>query len=111
MDQDQASPRTADRPGTAAAVLGDKVHGSVVRQRATALRDIAIGLSRRFRQSQTGTVRPGLTLDDGTLVVTDNFLKVRIDPGLPRNQRVQVRLLDELRGEVIPGRRTANRAR
>ena len=41
----------SDRPGTAAAVLGDKVHGSVVRQRATALRDIAIGLSRRFRQS------------------------------------------------------------
>ena len=33
-----------------------------------------------------GTVRPGLTIEDGTLVVTDNYLKVRIPPGLPRNR-------------------------
>jgi hypothetical protein len=50
-----------------------------------------------------GSVRPGLTLEDGTLVVTDNFLKVRIPPGLPRNQRVQVRILEDdepMTGEV-----------
>ena len=52
----------------------------------------ASALSRRFRQSQVGTVRPGLTLEDGTLVVTDNYLKVRIPPGRPRNERVTVRV-------------------
>ena len=33
-----------------------------------------------------------LTLEDGTLVVTDNYLKVRIPPGHRRNERVRVRL-------------------
>ena len=48
----------------------------------------------RFHASQVGTIRPGLTLEDGTLVVTDNYLKVRIPAGLPRNERVRVRVTD-----------------
>ena len=82
----------SDRPGTAATAMRDKVHGSVIRDRATQLRDIGVGLSRRFRASHVGTVRPGLTLEDGTLVVTDNYLKVRVAPGVARNTRVRVRL-------------------
>jgi hypothetical protein len=31
-----------------------------------------------------------LTLEDGTLVVTGNYLKVRIPPGQPRNEWVNV---------------------
>jgi threonylcarbamoyladenosine tRNA methylthiotransferase MtaB len=80
----------SDRPGTVATAMGDKVHGSIVRARATRLRAIGAELSARFRARQRGTVRPGLTLEDGTLVVTDNFLKVRIPPGRGRNQRVDV---------------------
>ena len=82
----------SDRPGTAASAMSARVHGSVVRNRATRLRDIGAGLTRRFVASQAGTIRPGLTLEDGTLVVTDNYLKVRIPPGLARNVRVRVRL-------------------
>ena len=85
--------------------MADKVHGSVIRDRATQLRDIGVGLSRRFRESQCGTIRPGLTLEDGTLVVTDNYLKIRIAPGRARNERVNVLLhsaAGELRGEVMP---------
>jgi len=89
----------SDRPGTAASVLGGKVHGSIVRDRATQLRDIGTGLSRRFRDAQEGTIRPGLTLEDGTLVVTDNYLKVRIAPGVARNTRGRVRIL----GSGSPG--------
>ena len=70
--------------------MRDKVHGSVIRDRGTQLRSIGAELSARFRASQTGSVRPGLTLEDGTLVVTDNYLKLRIDPGTPRNTRVLV---------------------
>ena len=67
-----------------------KVHGGVVRDRGTELRRVGARLAERFRSSQTGTVRPGLTLEDGTLVVTDNYIKIRIPPGTPRNTRVRV---------------------
>ena len=80
----------SDRPGTAAAELDRKVPGPVVRERASRLRAIGGGLSRRFRESQAGMARPGLTVDDGTAVVTDNYLKVRIPPGRGRNERVVV---------------------
>ena len=82
----------SDRPGTEATRMSDKVHGSVIRDRGAQLRRIGAELSSRFRASQVGTVRPGLTLEDGTLAVTDNYLKVRIPPGLARNVRVQVHL-------------------
>jgi len=94
----------SDRPGTEASAMAGKVHGAVIRERGIQLRDLGAGLSRRFRESQIGSVRPGLTLDDGTLVVTDNYLKVRIPPGRRRNVAVRVRLvsnLSEIRGEVV----------
>jgi threonylcarbamoyladenosine tRNA methylthiotransferase MtaB len=82
----------SDRPGTEASSMPDKVHGSIIRERGAQLRSLGTDLSARFRASQAGTVRPGLTLEDGTLVVTDNYLKVRIDPGTARNTRVLVRV-------------------
>jgi threonylcarbamoyladenosine tRNA methylthiotransferase MtaB len=82
----------SDRPGTEATRLFGKVPPAVVRERGAALRRIGAALAARFLASQAGTVRPGLTLEDGTLVVTDNYLKVRIAPGLRRNVRVRVRL-------------------
>lgn len=80
----------SDRPGTAASAMRNTVEGAVVRERGAQLRSIAAELSRRFRARQLGSVRPGLTLEDGTLVVTDNYLKVRIPPGRRRNERVFV---------------------
>lgn len=84
----------SDRPGTAAAAMPDRVPGPVTRERGARLRAIGAELTRRFRRSQEGAVRPGLTLEDGTLVVTDNYLKVRIPRGFRRNQRVRVRIGD-----------------
>jgi threonylcarbamoyladenosine tRNA methylthiotransferase MtaB len=75
----------SDRPGTPASMLDGKVPGPVVRARGQRIREIGAVLAARFRASQAGSVRRGLTLDDGTLVVTDNYLKTRIPPGLPRN--------------------------
>jgi threonylcarbamoyladenosine tRNA methylthiotransferase MtaB len=85
----------SDRPGTVASRMAGKVDGPTVRERAARLRAIGADLSRRFRSSQIGTVRPALTLEDGSVVVTDNFLKLRIEPGLKRNLRVQVRVDDQ----------------
>jgi threonylcarbamoyladenosine tRNA methylthiotransferase MtaB len=84
----------SDRPGTEATRMRGKVHPAVIRDRGAELRRIGGELASRFRASQAGTLRPGLTLEDGTLVVTDNYLKVRIPPGTPRNTRVSV---------VVPG--------
>jgi threonylcarbamoyladenosine tRNA methylthiotransferase MtaB len=93
----------SDRPGTEASAFNGKVHGALVRLRAAEVRDIGRRLTARFHQSQLGTTRPGLTLEDGSLVVTDNYLKVRVPPGRERNERVRVRITDAaetLRGEI-----------
>jgi threonylcarbamoyladenosine tRNA methylthiotransferase MtaB len=93
----------SDRPGTPASGLPDKVHGALLRTRAEEVRRIGRELTGRFRASMLGRVRPALTLEDGSVAVTDNYLKVHIPPGLPRNQRVLVRLDDvkePMRGTV-----------
>jgi threonylcarbamoyladenosine tRNA methylthiotransferase MtaB len=94
----------SDRPGTAAAALQARVHGSIVRERATVVRAIGRELNQRFHRAQDGSVRPGLTIEDGSLVVTDNYLKVRIPPGLRRNEWVNVAITgsgDSLVGAVV----------
>ena len=45
-------------------------------------------LTRAFRDSQVGTTHRALTLEDGSLAVTGNYLKVRIPPGCARNEWV-----------------------
>jgi threonylcarbamoyladenosine tRNA methylthiotransferase MtaB len=95
----------SDRPGTIASRLSGKVEGAAVRARAQQIRAIGASLTARFRQSQVGTVRRALTIDDGTVAVTDNFLKVRIPPGRPRNEWIDVRIAggaDALEGVVQP---------
>jgi threonylcarbamoyladenosine tRNA methylthiotransferase MtaB len=93
----------SDRPGTRATAMRWKVNGAVIRERARVVRDIGHALTRSFRTSQVGRIRRGLTLEDGSLVVTDNYLKVRIPPGLTRNETVDVKIVsadDPMRGEL-----------
>jgi threonylcarbamoyladenosine tRNA methylthiotransferase MtaB len=80
----------SDRPGTPASSLPGKVHGSIVRERAKRLRDVGAELTARFHRGQVGSTRPALTIEDGTLAVTDNYLKVRIAEGLRRNASIRV---------------------
>lgn len=80
----------SDRPGTEATRTSGKVHGSVIRDRGVELRRMGAELTARFRDSNVGSRRPALTLEDGTLVVTDNYLKLRIPAGRARNQRLSV---------------------
>jgi len=80
----------SDRPGTVAEGLPGKVHGAVVKARALRLREISRTLATRFRASQTGRVRPALTIDDGRTAVTDNYLRVAVPDGRVRNQWIEV---------------------
>jgi threonylcarbamoyladenosine tRNA methylthiotransferase MtaB len=91
----------SDRPGTAATSMSGKVPGPVIRDRGRRVREVAARLADRFRQSQTGAIRPGLTLEDGSTVVTDNYLKVRIPPGRARNERVRVQIAGQHEGVVV----------
>jgi threonylcarbamoyladenosine tRNA methylthiotransferase MtaB len=93
----------SDRPGTAATAMDGKVPGALVRERARRVREIGHELSARFRDSQVGTIQRGLTLEDGSLVVTGNYLKVRIPAGRVRNEWVRVRITSHHDGELLRG--------
>ena len=94
----------SDRPGTVATELPNKVHGAIVRERASIVRGIGRQLNQRFHDAQHGTIRPALTIEDGSLVVTDNYLKLRIPAGRSRNEWLDVRVCvtdGQLVGEPI----------
>jgi len=94
----------SDRPGTEASGLASKVPGAVIRGRGARAREIGHALARRFRESQVGAEHRALTLEDGSLAVTGNYLKVRIPPGCQRNEWIRVRLNAEgERGELLSG--------
>ena len=93
----------SDRPGTRASAMTGAVPGPIVRARAGTIREISRRLNERFHQSQLGSVRPGLTLEDGTLVVTDNYMKLRVAPGRARNEWIRVRVTSDHDGELLPG--------
>jgi threonylcarbamoyladenosine tRNA methylthiotransferase MtaB len=94
----------SDRPGTGASAMGDKVHGSVIRERARRVREHGRRLINRFHDSQIGTTHRALTLEDGSLAVTGNYLKVRIPPGRTRNEWVRVVVTETretIRGNLV----------
>jgi threonylcarbamoyladenosine tRNA methylthiotransferase MtaB len=80
----------SDRPGTDASRQSDKIPGPVVRDRGRRIREIGERLGARFRASQAGSRRPALTIEDGTVAITDNGLRVPVGPGHQRNQRITV---------------------
>jgi threonylcarbamoyladenosine tRNA methylthiotransferase MtaB len=93
----------SDRPGSEASAMPSKVAPAIVRHRAERLREVARELNQRFTERQIGRERPALTLDDGSVALTDNYLKLRIARGRARNERVRVRIVSArpLRGEVV----------
>jgi threonylcarbamoyladenosine tRNA methylthiotransferase MtaB len=91
----EASPLThihvfpySDRPGTEASHLPDKVHGGVVKLRSERVRQISRQLHERFRASLRGVSRPALTIEDGSVAITDNYIRVAVPPGHARNEWV-----------------------
>jgi len=93
----------SDRPGTEASTMSGKVAGPVVRERGRRVREIGQRLTSRFRDSQIGRIHRALTLEDGSLVVTENYLKLRIPLGRARNEWVRVKVTrsgDPMIGEL-----------
>jgi threonylcarbamoyladenosine tRNA methylthiotransferase MtaB len=93
----------SDRPGTLASAMAGKVPGAVIRERGRRVRDVGARLTQGFRDSQIGTTHRALTLEDGTLAVTGNYLKLRIPGGASRNEWVRVRVTSHVDGELLRG--------
>jgi threonylcarbamoyladenosine tRNA methylthiotransferase MtaB len=95
----------SDRPGTVASTMGGRAPGAVVRERARRAREVGARLTERFHASQIGSVHRALTLDDGTVAVTGNYVKLRIPGGCRRNEWITVRVVAGcdagLEGEVV----------
>jgi threonylcarbamoyladenosine tRNA methylthiotransferase MtaB len=91
----------SDRPGTAASEMPRKVPGSIVRERACRVRAVSEALASRFKNSQIGRSHRALTLDDGSVAMTGNYLKLKIPPGRQRNEWVQVRVTSHHDGELL----------
>jgi threonylcarbamoyladenosine tRNA methylthiotransferase MtaB len=91
----------SDRPGTPASQLRPKVDGMEIRERARQVREIGKRMTERFRRSQWGRVTRALTVDDGKSVVTANYLKLHLEVAYPRNQWVDVRVTEDMRGEPV----------
>jgi threonylcarbamoyladenosine tRNA methylthiotransferase MtaB len=82
----------SDRPGTAATAMVNKIDGATIRERGQRVRAIGQEMTTRFRRAQVGTTRRALSVNDGLSAVTDNYLKVKLDRQVPRNQWVEVRI-------------------
>ena len=80
-----------------------KVPGPVIRERGRRIREIGQRLTSAFLESQVGTTHRALTLEDGTVAVTGNYLKVRIPPGRTRNEWVRLRIASHRDGELLAG--------
>ncbi len=92
----------SDRPGTEASRLRPKVDGRAIRERAAQVRAIGARKAIEFRQSQVGRIMCGLTVDDGSSVVTPNYLKLRIPAGRARNEWVRVQVRTDMSADVLP---------
>ena len=89
----------SDRPGTAASACRTRY---TVRRSGSA--GVAFATSVAYSPSGSvlrrwGRSHRALTLEDGTLAVTENYLKVRIPAGSARNEWVRLRLTSEDDGE------------
>jgi threonylcarbamoyladenosine tRNA methylthiotransferase MtaB len=80
----------SERPGTPAAANTAQVPLPVRKERNRVLRDLAARKNLAFRQTMVGRTLSVVTLDHGAL--SDNFLKVELNPQRPSNQFIDVRI-------------------
>jgi threonylcarbamoyladenosine tRNA methylthiotransferase MtaB len=80
----------SERPGTAAAALGERVPAPIIRERARALRELSQRKADEFRTAQSGRRANALTLARGdethTEALTGNYLKLKIPGRHPANE-------------------------
>jgi threonylcarbamoyladenosine tRNA methylthiotransferase MtaB len=80
----------SERPGTAAAELGDPVPIPVRQQRTHVLRELSDRKNLDFRRRMIGQTLSAVTLEQQGMALTSNFLKVELATPLAPNQLIEV---------------------
>jgi threonylcarbamoyladenosine tRNA methylthiotransferase MtaB len=80
------------RPGTPAADLAAQVPMGVRKERNRILRELAAAKNLAFRRSLVGSTLSAVTLDNGPLALTGNYLKVELAAPREPNRIVDVRI-------------------
>ncbi len=79
------------RPGTPAATA-QQVPMPVRKERNRILRELAATKNLQFRQSMVGETLSGVTLDDGRLALSDNYLKIELARAREPNRLIDVHI-------------------
>lgn len=82
----------SERPGTPAAESPAQVPVPVRKQRNRVLRELAARKNLEFRRSMVGRTLSAVTLDNGPVALTGNYLKVELAQGRTFNQIVELRI-------------------
>ena len=80
----------SERPGTPAAASPAQVPHPVRKERNRVLRELGARKNLAFREAMIGRTLSSVTLDRGAL--TDNFLRVELNPQRPPNRLIDVRI-------------------
>jgi threonylcarbamoyladenosine tRNA methylthiotransferase MtaB len=94
----------SERPGTPAATARDQVPIRVRKDRNQVLREIAAAKNLAFRESMVGCTLIAVTIDEGRIALTGNYLKVELAVPRPPNRLIDVRIA----GVTPGGLREAN---
>jgi threonylcarbamoyladenosine tRNA methylthiotransferase MtaB len=80
----------SERPGTPAAEAPEQVPVPVRKRRTQALRELAAAKNLAFRHSFTGRTLSAVTIEDGRLALTGNYLKVALARRRDANRIIDV---------------------
>lgn len=80
------------RPGTPAADVSGQVPMPVRKERNRVLRELAARKNLEFRRSMVGRTVSAVTLDDGPVALTDNYLRVELASFREPNRIVDLRI-------------------
>ena len=80
------------RPGTPAAESPDQVPVELRKHRTHILRDVSAKKNRAFRISMLGRTLSGVTIEDGQIALTENYLKVALASPRNPNQIINIRI-------------------
>ena len=82
----------SERPGTAAAESAAQVPVEARKRRTRALRELSARKNREFRASMAGRTLSAVTIEDGSIALSGNYLKIELAAKREPNRIVDVRI-------------------
>jgi threonylcarbamoyladenosine tRNA methylthiotransferase MtaB len=82
----------SERPSTAAAESPDQVSMEIRKRRTHILRELGARKNLEFRRAMIGGTLSAVTIEDGRVALSNNYLKISLAVGRAPNQIVNVRV-------------------